>query len=995
MHFPILLATQGGLGTGISDLGIIAVIAALVCLLCAEIVCIGVLIKKMIRASKAKKEGDSSNSNLYGAALIGLTAIPQTAFLTITCLAWLTAAGALIFVVLLVVCRAKGYDFAVASKEKVTEEDKPESTVAPEALASDEDAISVAASVSEETPFAVFDMNDLEELPYEEPEEIMDLDEPALEAEEETVSAEGAPEAEEAPIEEVEETAEEPVEQEVLPAVVPAEDTAVAPKEEHAVSADGAQPYKVVEKIVTETYKEVIKETAAPTEQSTAADAVLNKLSDLLDYELQKRKEQDQQAELAAQKTQDAPLPEAEDSDEEEELDEEEDEIVDENDPKDEDDVDGDESEHFTGNERIIGFDEATGCYIVASYRKSFEAKLIQSRPHIKKYYSEIKNALLSYSGMKGRISWGGESFQNERQPIAKINVKTRVLELYLALEPETLEDSVYHGDDVSGKKKYADTPFRYKIRTPRKFQWAMELVQRVCEEHGLSPIDTTSVDYASEYAFDTTENLVERGLIREYIRQEKPATTFELDPDHVPEMPEEDGSVIPANANFSWEFDNEAMENKPVPEEEEVVTSEPAAEEASEQVEEAPAVETPVEPAPAQTVKETVKVTEMRYTERYYANAEPVYEQTVTTTDSSPVISVEAIAEPATEPVEAETAQETVILVEPKSAAEEAPVAEEESYFFSDDEKTDAFSADKFEDADPFAAFRGEIEPLVEESEAVEDETVEDVYEDVADEEPIAEALDETFFDEETVEEEAAEEAVEEATVPEENEPLDEDVTEELEETMEDEAQEAFAFVDLEEETDEAEYSEEEYAEEEYAEEEYAEEEYAEEEYTEEEYAEEEYDEEAYAEEEYSEEEYDDEDYAYSEEEEYAEEYDEDGEYAEYGEEDYEEDAYAEDYAYESKSQKAAPQSARAAHGNNPSVAIVDICAVEAYFPEGSVVNLQTLKEKGLIVSGATTLKIYSSGYLTKPLTIEAKQFTVDAIHAIHAAGGHMEVTR
>ena len=112
-------------------------------------------------------------------------------------------------------------------------------------------------------------------------------------------------------------------------------------------------------------------------------------------------------------------------------------------------------------------------------------------------------------------------------------------------------------------KKKYADTPFLYKVRSSRKFQWAMELVQRVCEEHGLSPIDIDQVDYVEQYAFDTTENLVSRGLIREYVRQEKPATTFELDPDHVPEVPEEDGSVIPANANFSWEFDNDAMEDK------------------------------------------------------------------------------------------------------------------------------------------------------------------------------------------------------------------------------------------------------------------------------------------------------------------------------------------------------------------------------------------------------------------------------------------------
>ena len=46
-------------------------------------------------------------------------------------------------------------------------------------------------------------------------------------------------------------------------------------------------------------------------------------------------------------------------------------------------------------DERWAGrFDEATGYYIVAHYRKSFEAKLIQARPNIKHYYSELKNDL-------------------------------------------------------------------------------------------------------------------------------------------------------------------------------------------------------------------------------------------------------------------------------------------------------------------------------------------------------------------------------------------------------------------------------------------------------------------------------------------------------------------------------------------------------------------------------------------------------------------------
>lgn len=213
----------------------------------------------------------------------------------------------------------------------------------------------------------------------------------------------------------------------------------------------------------------------------------------------------------------------------------------------------------FTGNERVVGYDPETDSNIIERYRKSFEAKLIQSEPQIKRYYSAIKNALLSYKGTKSRVSWTADSFHNGRMQIAKINVKTRILELYLALDPASLEGTVYRGQDVGALRKYAETPFRYKIRTQRKFNWALELVHRVCEEHGLSPIDIEPVDYESQYPFDTMENLVKRKLVKVTTRLEKVAGNFEYDDESGEPAGEE--PFIPANGEpaSNWELDNEA----------------------------------------------------------------------------------------------------------------------------------------------------------------------------------------------------------------------------------------------------------------------------------------------------------------------------------------------------------------------------------------------------------------------------------------------------
>jgi large subunit ribosomal protein L15 len=78
-----------------------------------------------------------------------------------------------------------------------------------------------------------------------------------------------------------------------------------------------------------------------------------------------------------------------------------------------------------------------------------------------------------------------------------------------------------------------------------------------------------------------------------------------------------------------------------------------------------------------------------------------------------------------------------------------------------------------------------------------------------------------------------------------------------------------------------------------------------------------------------------------------------------------------------------------------NPAIAMIDICVIEAVFPAGGTVNLATLKEQGVVLDTAEVLKVYASGSMTKPLTVEAHQFTLDAIRAISEAGGDSAMIR
>ena len=816
------LSTIFGLSAGMTTAGFFVAIAVLACVLGAEIAGICILISKMLRARKARREysrveEDRENQSSYhyhnaAGALLLLGAIPQTSYTVLTVLAVLSALAAVVFVVLLIVFRACGYDFAVTEKPERASAGSLEDT-SPKALPEEEPVYAVLPDDEEQAQEASTP-------PAEEP----IADEPFSVFDEDADSAG----------------------QEIV-AAAPEQETTVTTTtvSEEPVFADGTHPYKVVEKVVTETVKEIYREnpTAAQETQKSGTDAVMEKLADFLEYELQKRRENDAQDNdpesvptFAETDPSDADV-EDEDEDEDDFEEDAEDGKRDEDDDVDDEENDT-EGDHFTGSERIIGFDEETGCYIVAHYRKSFEAKLIQSRPNIKQYYSELKNALLSYGGTKSRISWAADSFSNERTPIAKINVKTRTLELYLALDPASLEDdSVYKGQDVGNKKKYADTPFRYKIRSPRKLKWALELVQRTCEEHGLSPIDAEQVNYEELYPFDTTENLVERKLIKEYIRQEKPATTFELDPDHVPEVPAEDESVIPANANFSWEFDNEVMEAEA--EAEEQVAEEVAADEPEQVPEVEPMAEEPTTAEPAPSIyKETVKVTEMRYTERYYANGEPTYEQVITTEEAMPALS---------EPVTAEFEDHT-------------EAVEETATEVADDEPIFGDTEPEAEVTDPFS-----------------------VYDDLTD---------------------AAEQSDEAEPEESEEETFDENTEESEEENDEDVARDA---------------------------------------------------------------------------EELAESYEAEAE-----------------YVIESEPIEEAPVApAPVRTPANPAIAVVDLSAIEEHFPMGAIIDLEALKAKELVLPTATTLKVYTSGPISKTFTVEANHFTLDAIQAITDADGDSVMVR
>lgn len=155
---------------------------------------------------------------------------------------------------------------------------------------------------------------------------------------------------------------------------------------------------------------------------------------------------------------------------------------------------------------------------LVLRLKRSFTAKMKQSEPTVKHYYSEIKNELTSYKRLNSNLSWHGDRFNFGRETVAKVNICGKTLCFYLALDPNDPEykTTVYHQRDVGGQRAYETTPFMVKVKSDAALKKAVRLVGFLAEKLGTEKIEGFEpVDYIEEFRHESTKQLLEAGLIK------------------------------------------------------------------------------------------------------------------------------------------------------------------------------------------------------------------------------------------------------------------------------------------------------------------------------------------------------------------------------------------------------------------------------------------------------------------------------------------------
>ncbi|MDE7440496.1 MAG: hypothetical protein K2N23_08330 [Clostridia bacterium] len=194
-------------------------------------------------------------------------------------------------------------------------------------------------------------------------------------------------------------------------------------------------------------------------------------------------------------------------------------------DDEEEDDDDGDfllsaiDMDKFSDDEHMpgeLGDLDGVDFENMMKYNRSFIARIIQSDDDCKQYYGAVKHALLSYKKVNSNVAWGNERFNKGRETIARMKIRGKTLVIYLALDPNEYKTSVYHHVDVSDNKSVLGTPMMIKVKSPLGVRKAIRLIDEMLEKRNGEKRELPERDYAAMYPYETIEELIEDGLVKD-----------------------------------------------------------------------------------------------------------------------------------------------------------------------------------------------------------------------------------------------------------------------------------------------------------------------------------------------------------------------------------------------------------------------------------------------------------------------------------------------
>ena len=146
-------------------------------------------------------------------------------------------------------------------------------------------------------------------------------------------------------------------------------------------------------------------------------------------------------------------------------------------------------------------------------FDRSFTARIIQADDALKARYSELKNYLLAYKGVRCRTSWKRETFSLGRKTVATFAIRGKTLMLYLATDPAKFDDTKYRVENMSEVASRRKTPLLFRVKSDRRTMYAKQLIDMLFAENEIQRVERRPQDYTVPYK--STDTLVKRGLIK------------------------------------------------------------------------------------------------------------------------------------------------------------------------------------------------------------------------------------------------------------------------------------------------------------------------------------------------------------------------------------------------------------------------------------------------------------------------------------------------
>ena len=118
--------------------------------------------------------------------------------------------------------------------------------------------------------------------------------------------------------------------------------------------------------------------------------------------------------------------------------------------------------------------------------RRTFMEKYEALDDSMKDKYMEIRRELLSYAGVRSRISKHCDSYRFKKAIQVKINIQGKTLKVFFALDPKAYLGTTYPIIDVSAKKVYAEVPTLLKVKSDLSVKRAKQLIADLMEANGI-----------------------------------------------------------------------------------------------------------------------------------------------------------------------------------------------------------------------------------------------------------------------------------------------------------------------------------------------------------------------------------------------------------------------------------------------------------------------------------------------------------------------------